>query len=54
MKVSGVMRTERGAGAFVVIQSLINTAKKHGTNVMLALRLAFSGIAREGVFGVCY
>ena len=54
MKVSGVMRTERGAEAYVIIRSFISTAKKHGTNVMVALRLAFSGRAREAIFGVCY
>ena len=53
MKVSGVMRTERGAEAYVVIRSFISTAKKHGTNLMVALRLAFSGRAREAICGVC-
>ena len=54
MKVSGVMRSERGAEAYVIIRSFISTAKKHGTNVMVALRLAFSGRAREAIGGVCY
>ena len=53
MKVSGVMRTERGAEAYVIIRSFISTAKKHGTNVIVALRLAFSGRAREAVSGAC-
>ena len=53
MKVSGVMRTERGAEAYVIIRSFISTAKKHGTNIIVALRLAFSGRAREAVSGAC-
>ena len=53
MKVSGVMRTERGAEAYVIIRSFISTAKKHGTNVIVALRLAFSGRAREAICGAC-
>ena len=54
MKVSGVMRTERGAEAYVIIRPFLSTAKKHGTNVMVALRLAFSGRAREAIGGVGY
>ena len=54
MKVSGVMRTERGAEAYVIIRSFLSTAKKHGTNVMVALRLALSGRAWEAIGGVCY
>lgn len=52
MKVSGVMRTKRGAEAYVVIRSFISTAKKHGTNIITALRLAFAGRAREAIWGV--
>lgn len=54
MKVSGAMRTERGAEAYVVIRSFISTAKKHGTNIMVALRLALAGRAREAIGGVGY
>lgn len=51
MKVSGAMRTERGAEAYVVIRSFISTAKKHGTNIITALRLAFAGRGREAIWG---
>ena len=54
MKVSGAMRTERGAEAYVVIRSFISTAKKHGTNIITALRLAFAGKARETIWGAHY
>jgi len=37
----------------VIIRSFISTAKKHGTNVIVALRLAFSGRAREAICGAC-
>ena len=54
MKVSGVMRTERGAEAYVTIRSFISTAKKHGKNILDALRLAFAGRTREAIWGVGY
>ena len=54
MKVSGVMRTEKGAEAYVIIRSFISTAKKHGVNIMVALRLAFAGRAREAIYGAGY
>lgn len=54
MKVSGAMRSERGAEAYVVIRSFISTAKKHGTNIIVALRLALAGRAREAIFGGGY
>ena len=54
MKVSGVMRTERGAKAYAIIRSFLSTAKKHGVNIMVALRLAFAGRAREAIWGETY
>ena len=54
MKVSSVMRTERGAEAYVIIRSFLSTVNKHGTNVMVALRLALSGRAREAIGDVDY
>ena len=51
MKVSGAMKTERGAEAYVVIRSFISTAKKHATNIITALRLALIGRAREAILG---
>jgi uncharacterized coiled-coil protein SlyX len=53
-KFSGVMRTERGAQAYAIIRSFLSTAKKHGVNIMVALRLAFAGRAREAIWGETY
>lgn len=47
MKVIGVIRTERGAEVYVIIRSFLSTAKKHDTNLMVALWLALLGRVRE-------
>ena len=54
VKMEHTMRTERGAKAYAIIRSFLSTAKKHGVNIMVALRLAFAGRAREAIWGKNY
>ena len=49
-KVSGGARTIKGATAFATITSFIQTARKHGANILNALRTAFSGASGNFMF----
>ena len=42
-KVSGTFRTKAGAEQFCRIRGYISTARKHGVNVLEALKMAFQG-----------
>ena len=42
-KVSGCFRSERGARKFCTIRSYLSTARKHGLNLMNAIKSAFAG-----------
>lgn len=49
-KVSGSMRTEKGADDFVSIMSYIGTVKKHGLNVFESIKTAFKGKSYQMLF----
>ena len=49
-KVSGCLRTVSGANDFAAIMSFIGSVKKHGINILSAVRAAFSGDAYGVLF----
>ncbi len=42
-KISGGWRTQEGAETFMAVRSYLATARKHGINLLDALRQAFEG-----------
>ncbi len=49
-KISGMFRTEQGAGAFCRIRSYISTARKNAVGAADALALLFSGTPFVPIF----